>query len=220
MVSEACLLRIMSETTPPSEAIRARWLAAYLPDVPAAGWNDIAARAAAERAGISAGEQALAAPHGVIDLLETFFEDAEAKTRAALAEADLATLKVHERVALGVRTWLDQLTPHREAVGKAAAYGFLPWGAGPALQRAWSVADTVWSGIGDTSEDYNYYTKRGLLASVLPPIVLYWQDAPTEDDLDAYIARRLKGAMEIGRAGGRILGPVLEAIGGKRDPSA
>lgn len=199
-------------TLPPSSALRARWLEALLPQVPFDGWTEKAAQSAAETAGLDAGQQALAAPNGVRDLVEAFFEAAEQKTRETLAEADLQTLGVREKIAFGVRAWLSALAPHREAARKASTRGFLPWVAGDALQRTWSVADTIWTGIGDTSKDYNKYSKRGLLAATLPLIFLRWLEEEDEAALDAYIADRLTGAMTVGRAAGRVFGPVMDML--------
>lgn len=200
--------------TTPSAEIRARWLAALLPRVPEEGWTETAARRAAEAAGISAGEQALAAPGGVDDLIGAFFETVEDDARKAIETGALDEMRIHERVAFGVRTWLDTLVPHRAAVERASARGFWPTHAGDAVQRCWSVADMVWDAIGDTSQDYNRYTKRGLLAATIPPIILYWQGEPTSEDLDGFIARRLKTAMQIGQTGGRFVKPFLDLVSG------
>jgi len=195
--------------TPPSQTIRTVWLEALLPRVPDFGWSEAAARAAAREAGISEEDQALAAPGGVADLREAFFDSAEQAMMADMAAREVSPLKMHERVALGVRIWLDKLAPHREAVARATSHAFLPWQTGDAAQRAWSVADAVWQAAGDTAEDYNRYTKRGLLASVIPSIVFYWQGEPDSDALDDFIMRRLKNAMTLGKTGGQVLGPVL-----------
>lgn len=200
--------------TTPSAEIRARWLAALLPRVPDEGWTETAARRAAQAARLSAGEQALAAPGGVDDLIAAFFDLAEDEARKAIESGPIDEMRIHERVAFGVRTWLDTLAPHRTAVERASARGFWPTHAGDAIQRCWSVADMVWDAIGDTSEDYNRYTKRGLLAVTIPPIILYWQGEPTGEDLDAFIARRLKTAMQIGQTGGRFVKPFLDLVSG------
>jgi ubiquinone biosynthesis protein COQ9 len=200
-------------TQPPSGILRRRWLAELLPDVAFEGWTDAAARAAAVRAGLTQGERALAAPQGVIDLIDGFFDDAQTAAQAALADTRMDTLRVPDRIKAGVLAWLAALEPNREAVRRAASRGFLPWSAGPALQRSWKVADMIWTAAGDQSEDYNRYSKRGLLAAVLPAIVFYWADHPAPEDLDAFIARRLANVSGVGQRAGRIVKPVLERFG-------
>ena len=199
-------------TTPPSVLLRRRWLDALLPEVVFDGWSEVAATAAAEKAGLSPGEQALAAPRGVIDLLEGFFDEAEERAGQALKAKDMTGMRVPDKVKQGVLAWLTELEPHREAVRRAAARGFLPWGAGPALQRSWKVADMVWTAAGDRSEDYNRYSKRGLLASVLPAIVLHWTDNPSSEDLESFTDRRLSHASGVGRMAGRFVKPLLDRM--------
>lgn len=198
--------------TPPSVLLRRRWLDMLLPEVVFEGWSEAAAKAAAVKAGLTDGEQALAAPRGVIDLLEGFFDDAGARADEALTGQDMTGLRVPDKVKRGVLAWLAELEPHREAVRRAAARGFLPWGAGPALQRSWKVADMVWTAAGDTSEDYNRYSKRGLLASVLPAIVLHWADNPSPEDLESFIERRLAHVSGVGRTAGRFVKPFLDRM--------
>ncbi len=200
-------------TEPPSHLLRRRWLTELLPEVAFEGWTEAAVSAAAIRAGLTQGEQALAAPQGVLNLIDAFFDAAEAAARAELASADLTGLRVPDKVKRGVIAWLDALTPNREAARRAASRGFLPWGAGPALQRTWKVADIIWTAAGDQSDDYNRYSKRALLAGVLPAIVLYWADNPSPEDLDGFISRRLANASGIGQRAGRIVKPVLQRFG-------
>jgi ubiquinone biosynthesis protein COQ9 len=197
-------------TEPPSTTLRRRWLDELLPEVAFEGWSEEAARLAAARAGLTDGEQALAAPQGVINLIDAFFDDAEQAARVTLAGEDLSAMRVPDKVKRGVLAWLGALEANREAVRRAASRGFLPWSAGPALQRTWKVADMVWTVAGDTSEDYNRYSKRGLLAAVLPAIILYWADHPAPEDLDSFITRRLANVSGIGQRAGRFVKPVLE----------
>lgn len=194
----------------PSENLRERWLEALLPRVPERGWSIIAAKQAAREVEITPGEQALAAPNGISDLIDHFFDRAVDQMLEALATQDLAALRTHERVAAGIRAWLNALAPNKEAVRKAAGKGLLPWGAGAAVKRIWAIADAIWEAAGDTATDYNRQTKRALLSAVLPRIVLFWLDHDDEAALDEFIARRLQRAMKVGQTGSRVLKPVLD----------
>lgn len=204
----------------PSESLRDHWLEALLPLVPEAGWSHTALARAAEIAGLGAGEQALAAPNGINDLIDHFFETAGDAMLADLATQDLDALRVHERVAAGLKAWLKALEPNREAVRKAAGRGLLPWGAGAASRRVWSVADLIWEAAGDTAQDYNRQTKRALLSAVIPSVVMRWLHTRDEAAIDAHIMRRLKQAMKLGQTGGKLLGPVLSALSRTPKPQA
>lgn len=195
----------------PSQILRQRWLDAMLPNIPFDGWTEAAMQAAAEEAGISEDEQAFAAPGGLNDLLKTYFDSAESRARDVIASVDLENLRVRDRVTVGVMAWLEVLTVDKEAVRRAAQRGFLPWGASSAVQRSWSVADMIWDAIGDTSEDYNRYTKRGLLSAALPPIIMGWLDHAEDEQekTEALVQRQVGRAMKTGQFGARLLKPFL-----------
>ena len=199
-------------STTPSQTLRFRWLDSLLPEVPFDGWTEAAATKAADSAGLSPGQQALAAPNGVTDLIDTFFDQAADAARETLAAQDISQLNVPGKVRAGILAWLQALEPHREAVRRAAIKGMLPWSATPALQRTWKVADMVWEAAGDTATDYNRYSKRGLLAAALPSIVMKWLDHPSDEELGTFIDKRLAQASGIGRNLGRVAKPLLDAL--------
>lgn len=196
----------------PSYKYREQWLNAALPLVTDQGWTEPALLRAAEIAGLDAGQQALAAPGGINDVIDHMFERASDEARAALKDRDLDAYRTHEKVAEALMAWLDALEPHRGAVRKAVQRGVMPWAAAAAGQQVWRTADWIWDAAGDTAEDYNRYTKRGLLSAVIPSAVNYWLDEPTVDALHGHISMRLQQAMRLGQMGGRVLGPILERL--------
>ncbi|MEM5515945.1 COQ9 family protein [Henriciella sp. AS95] len=199
--------------TRPSIRLQDKWLDHLLPLIDDEGWTDRAATVSAREAAISSEEKALAAPNGIKDLLERFFDRAEEDMLAGLEAQDLSDMRTHEKVAAGIKAWLSALEPHREAVKKASARGFAPWNAPAAAKRTWKTADAIWLAAGDTAEDYNRETKRALLSATLPTIVLYWLDDDyEEEELDAFIESRLKGAMKLGQWGSKFAKPGLELL--------
>lgn len=201
-------------TQAPSYVLRERWLQELLQDAPFDGWTAEAAKVAADRAELTQGEQVLAAPGGVLDLLKHFFDAAESRAKEKLGAQDLSALRVPERVRVGVLTWLDALSPHQEAVRRATARGYMPWGTGAAMQRGWSVADMIWAQSGVDSDDYNRYSKRGILMATLPGIINYWADQPDREDLVEFVDSRLKSASSVGQTVGRVVKPLLDRFSG------
>lgn len=82
--------------------------------------------------------------------------------------------KVRERVTLAVQTRLQLLTPTREAARKTSAYLALPQNMPEASRLLYATVNEIWYYAGDRSTDYNFYTKRGLLAWVYSATFFYW----------------------------------------------
>jgi ubiquinone biosynthesis protein COQ9 len=56
------------------------------------------------------------------------------------------------------------------------------------------TVDAIWHAAGDTSADFNWYTKRAILAGVYTSTLFYWMNESTTQTaaLD-FLARRLAG---------------------------
>jgi ubiquinone biosynthesis protein COQ9 len=72
----------------------------------------------------------------------------------------------------------------------------------------------MWSVAGDKAEDYNYYSKRSLLAAVWTSTFLFWLDdrSPGSEDTWAFLDRRIDNVMQIGRLRARFDG-LFEGLG-------
>lgn len=79
------------------------------------------------------------------------------------------------------------------------AYYALPLNAPSGMQVLYKTLDEIWYLAGDTSTDFNFYTKRALLAPVFTSTVLFWLDDKSEDQKDtlAFLERRLKDVLKI-----------------------
>ena len=75
-------------------------------------------------------------------------------------------MKIRERIATAVKTRLAVLKPHKEAARRAAAFLSLPMHAALGAKLVYRTVDAMWRAAGDTSTDFNFYTKRGILAGV------------------------------------------------------
>lgn len=196
----------------PSYKIRDRWLSAALPLITEHGWHQSVLDQAAKHAGLTPGECALALPGGVNQLIDHMFEAADTLAMNGIDTSTLSNLRTHQKVAKVIEMWLSALEPHKSAVAHAAGRGLTPWGASAAGQRTWKTADLIWTLAGDSATDYNRETKRALLSSVLPDIILFWTQTDNEDELANRIETRLSQAMSLGKFGSKLLGPLLERL--------
>ncbi len=193
------------------EETRKRLMEAALDHAAFDGWSSLILRRAAADIGLSPAEADNAFPRGARDLIEFFNSEIDQAMLEALEREDLSSLKVRERISLAVRTRLDLLLPHREAVRRGLAFLALPQNAGLGSRLVWRTADAMWWAAGDTSTDYNYYSKRVLLAGVYSSTLLVWLDDQSEDQADswAFLERRIGEVLKIGGRLGKTMGELL-----------
>ena len=189
-------------------------LEATLPEVTFDGWSLVALRNGAKAAGIAESEISLLFPDGPGEAALWLDDWADRKMLAALDAMDLAEMKVRRRVAAGVEARLTVLAPYREAVRRAIALKATPWGAVRAAQILYRTVDAIWYAAGDTATDFNFYTKRSLLAAVYTPTILYWLNDRSENSGDsfAFLDRRLAEIMKLPQLGGQLRKAAQRAV--------
>jgi ubiquinone biosynthesis protein COQ9 len=196
-------------------------LLAMLPHVPFDGWTRAGMRAAAERAGIDLVELPLLFPGGPRDIAAWFSHWADRQTVEALKRRRIGALKIRQRIAAGVLTRLSILTPHREAVRRSLSLFASPLNLPRGAKLLYDTVDTIWHAAGDRSTDFNFYTKRGLLAGVYAATTLYWLDDRSEgaEATAAFLDRRLAEVLAIPKLRARVerLNPlrVLRSVRGR-----
>jgi len=174
-------------------------LLATLANVPFDGWSVAALRAGARAAGMDEARASALFPGGAAEMVEWFSDWADRAMLEHLAGIDLAAMKVRERVAEGVRARLAALLPHREAARRALAVLAQPQNAPLGLKLIYRTVDAIWYAAGDHATDFNFYTKRGLLAAVYSATMLCWLEdrSPDGSITEAFLARRLDEVMAI-----------------------
>lgn len=179
--------------------VRAQVLAAALPNVPFDGWTLTTLRQAAEAAGIAREAQRAAFPLGVIDLVTYWSDACDAEMVRRLAAQDLPAMKVRARIATAVRTRLETMAGDRIAARKALSLFALPFHAAAGLTCLAHTVDAMWRAAGDTSSDFNWYTKRALLAGVYSATLTTWlsDTSPDAADTEAFLAARIDNVMQI-----------------------
>jgi ubiquinone biosynthesis protein COQ9 len=183
---------------PDDAALRAAILQAALPHVAFDGFTDKVLERAGEEAAADKETVARLFPKGALDLLEEFSASADREMETRIAKLNLAELRIRERITAAVKTRLDVLRPNKEAARRAAAVLTLPPNAPLGVKLLWRTVDAMWRAIGDTTTDFNFYTKRGILAGVYSATLLRWFNDTSEGETatNEFLDRRIEDVMK------------------------
>ncbi|NJS38539.1 MAG: COQ9 family protein [Rhodobacteraceae bacterium] len=180
-----------------TEDTKDRVLDAALVHVPFDGWSDRTLKAALADAGVSLGLGKALFPRGGVDLALAYHARGDAEMLARLAETDLTSLRFRDRIAKAVRIRLE--LADQELVRRGSTLFSLPNHAADGAKAVWGTADKIWTALGDTSDDVNWYTKRATLSAVYGATVLYWlgDTTPGQEATWEFLDRRIDGVMQI-----------------------
>lgn len=173
-----------------------------LPLVPFDGWNMTTLGNAALDAGYKKSDIIRVFSGGAINAVDFYSRMADEEMLSVLAGYNLDTMKIRNRIATAVRLRLDLQIKHREAVRKLVSLYALPYHASHSLRALYATVDDIWHAIGDTSTDFNFYTKRMTLAAVYSSTVLIWLDdtSPNQQATWDFLDRRIENVMQFEKA--------------------
>jgi ubiquinone biosynthesis protein COQ9 len=183
-----------------------RLLLAMLPEVAFDGWSLAALRAGARSIGVAEAEAVALFPRGPAAMVQWFSHWADREMLATVATDDFAAMRTSERLAAAIGARLAVLAPYREAARRAASVLALPQNLPLGLRLLYDTVDAAWYAAGDTATDFNFYSKRALLAGVYGATLVYWFDdrSPESAHTLEFLARRLADTAALPRLAERL----------------
>ena len=187
---------------PTPEELRQPLMEAVLDHAAFDGWSKTALDRAAEDVGVSPEMAELAFPRGGIEVLEMHLADADKKMVAAFDAMDFDAMRIQDRIKTAVRTRLEQSVDHRSAIQRGIALLSLPSNADIGVRALETTMDLMWCAAGDTSTDFNWYSKRIILSGVYMSTLMVWLSDESEDFAEtwAFLDRRIAGVMTFEKA--------------------
>ena len=190
----------MTDTTTSQDhaAIKEALLDAALMHVAFDGWSPATFDAAVADAGVDPALARALCPRGSVDLALAYHARGDALMLERLAAADLSEMRFRDRIAAAVRFRLEAASD-KEAVRRGTTLFTLPQNAPDGARAIWNTCDAIWTALGDTSDDFNWYSKRATLSGVYSSTVLYWLGDDSEDHAATweFLDRRIDNVMQI-----------------------
>ena len=157
-----------------SKEVRVDILQAMLPIVVFDGWNQKSLRESIKSINLPEGSEELYFPEGALEVIRFWHDQMNEFVKSNLESLNKSEMKIREQVTAGVLSALESIGSNEEAMRRAIIRLSLPDAAVQGPTYLWSLADSIWRAIGDRSTDYNYYTKRTILAGVLGSTITVW----------------------------------------------
>lgn len=164
--------------------------------IPFDGWSEVSLKMAAEDCGVDETELATLFPAGVIDAIRAYGAHADGDMAAEFLTrhgANLPCMPVHVKIRTMILIRLEQAASHKEVVRRTLAALARPQHAKLAAEMLYDTVDVIWRTAGDTSTDYNFYTKRATLSAVYSATLLAFLSDNSADmaKTEAFLDRRL-----------------------------
>src|SRR5690242_7381217 len=186
------------ESPSPLEKLRRQLALAVGENAVFDGWTRAAVDSAAGQLGVDPVQARLAMPKSQAAMIDVYIQEVDRALEAYFTPERLAGMKIREKIRALVWRRLEIMGPAREAVRRALAILAMPQNVPLALRIGWRTADAMWRIAGDTSTDFNHYTKRMTLGAVYGATLLVWLDDQSEGwaDTAAFLDRRLDDVMK------------------------
>jgi ubiquinone biosynthesis protein COQ9 len=185
------------ESPSPLELLRRRLALAVGENAVFDGWTPQAVDSTAAQLGVGPVQARLAMPKAQPGMIDLYIQEVDRALEAYFTPERLSGLKIREKIRGLVWRRLEIMGPAREAVRRALAVLAMPQNLPLALKISWRTADQMWRIAGDTSTDFNHYTKRMTLGAVYGSTLLVWLDDQSEGwaDTAAFLDRRIDDVM-------------------------
>ena len=169
---------------------------AILNHIPFDGWSKASLDMAAADCGLSEAEMHNLFPAGIVDAMAAYSHYADQKMITAFHgqdAADIDVMPIHIKIRSLILIRLEQAAPYKEVVRRTLAALARPQHAKLASQLLYKTVDEMWRAAGDTSTDYNFYTKRATLSAVYGATLLAFLSDNSADmkKTEAFLDRRL-----------------------------
>ncbi|HEX8841870.1 MAG TPA: COQ9 family protein [Sphingomicrobium sp.] len=187
------------ESPSPLEQLRRRLALAVGENAVFDGWTRQAVDSAAAQLGIDPVQARLAFPKTQAGMIDRYIQEVDRALEAWFTPKRLQGMKIREKIRSLIWHRLEIMGPAREAVRRGLAILAMPQNVPQALRTGWRTADLMWRIAGDTSTDFNHYTKRMTLGVVYASTMLVWLDDQSEgwQETAAFLDRRIDDVMKI-----------------------
>ena len=115
-------------------------------------------------------------------------------------------MNTQARLEIILLSYLNQFKDNKLIIKRLIKYFKSTESLTTSPESIYLISDKFWNLIDDTSVDFNFYTKRFILMSVIVPTILFWVEDDSDNSLNTneYIKKCFNRSMKIGKIKNKI----------------
>ena len=136
-------------------------------------------------------------PEGNKDLLKYSLEQLNIELQEYCKLIDLIRLPLHKRIRKILLSKIEIMNKEKNFYKKIFLNSLLPNKSVSLPKQLYKSIDHIWYLAGDTSVDFNFYTKRLILAGIYSRVVLFFFNNNNQNELENLLDLNLKRVAKI-----------------------
>jgi len=136
-------------------------------------------------------------PDGYVSLTQLYLDEINTKMTYKSKKINFIRLKVHERIRELCILRFNIMQKEKKIINKTFFYLLLPYNYKFCLRNLYKTVDQIWYLAGDSSTDFNFYSKRAILASIYSTTLLHFVNNNNFDETINLLNKQLKRVSRI-----------------------
>ena len=136
-------------------------------------------------------------PQGNLDLVNLYIDEINKKMTIKSKKINFLRLRTHERIRELFILRLKIISKEKKLISKTYTYLFLPHNSKLGLKKLYRTVDQMWFLAGDNSTDFNFYSKRMILASIYISVMIHFLNNNNIDLTIIFLDKQLKRVSKI-----------------------
>jgi len=184
--------------------IRNQLLQDAKPHVIKYGWNENLFVNMVNDSNFTLEEMNVLFPTGYTTLIEMYLKEINSKMTVESQKINLIRLRIHERIREIFILRLKIMSKEKKLISKTFFYLLLPQNYKLALKNLYKTVDQMWFLARDNSTNFNYYSKRAILASIYTSVMIHFVNNDNMDKTIILLNKQLNRVSNIPKIKSRI----------------
>ena len=168
------------------------------------GWNENLFKKISENSKYTLDDIQVLFSKGYLDLMQLYFDEVNIQMTRESKKINLLRLRIHERIREIIILRLKIMSNNKIIASKTFFHLLLPQNYKISIKNIYKTSDQIWFLAGDTSTDFNFYSKRIILSSVYSATLIHFFNNNNFEETLAILNKQLKKVSNIPKIKNRI----------------